>query len=157
MKAVGVKADLTDIAQFAPTISEVTERLGPPDIAIFNPMPPRAGGFFDLAEEDYAESFNKLVLGFIRMSKLVLPHMRANGFGRIITIGSGTAKQPARGAQGYAYALPNTIRLAAVSVSKSMAAEVAPFGVTVALSEEMHRLVTWGRAGSSDAPPSQTS
>lgn len=130
-EAIGVQADLTDIDNFDGVIATALESLGPIEIGIFNPRSPKAGAFLQLSEEDYAESFRALVLGFMRMSKLLLPGMREKGWGRIVTIGSGTAKAPSRGGLGYAYALPNTIRLAAASVTKSMAVEVGQYGVTV--------------------------
>ena len=129
--AIGVKADLTDISQFDGAIAEVKSRLGAPEIAIFNPRSPRAGAFLELTEKDYAEGFEALVLGFLRMVHLLLPDMRERQWGRFVTIGSGTAKAPFPSSQGYGYALPNTVRLAAVSVCKSMAREVGPFGITV--------------------------
>jgi NAD(P)-dependent dehydrogenase (short-subunit alcohol dehydrogenase family) len=130
VEALGVEATLTDIRQFDATIARVSQELAPPDIAIFNPQPPRAGRFDEMSEDDYTQTFERLVIGFIRMSRLVLPHMQAQGWGRIVTIGSAAVKQPARG-KGYSYALGNTIRLAAASVCKQMAPEVGPFGVTV--------------------------
>jgi 3-oxoacyl-[acyl-carrier protein] reductase len=130
-EAMSVQADLTDIDNFDAVIAAALQAYGPIEIGIFNPRPPKAGAFLDLTEADYEESFRSLVSGFIRVSKLLLPGMREKGWGRIVTIGSGTAKAPSRGQNGYSYALPNTIRLAAVSVTKAMAFEVGKFGITV--------------------------
>jgi 3-oxoacyl-[acyl-carrier protein] reductase len=130
--AIGIKADLaSDLSEFDRVLAEVESRLGAPEIAIFNPKPPRAGSFMELTEADYAKGYEGIVLAFLRMAHLLLPAMQKKRWGRFVTIGSGTSKQPQRGNQGYAYVLPNTVRLAASSVCKAMAFEVAPFGITV--------------------------
>lgn len=129
--AIAVSADLSVLANVDDAVGRVSEQLGPPDIAIFNPPTPAPGAFFDLTEEDFAASYNDLVLCFARLVRRVTPHMRANKWGRIVTIGAACAKQPMRGQLNFAYALGNTNRLAAVSLCKTISAEVAPFGVTV--------------------------
>jgi 3-oxoacyl-[acyl-carrier protein] reductase len=62
----------------------------------------------------------------------VTPHMKAQRWGRIVTLGSGAAKSPARkGVLGFDYILANTIRPAGLGLSRSLADELAPFGITV--------------------------
>src|SRR3546814_7935773 len=58
--------------------------------------------------------------------------MKANRWGRIVTIGSGHAKLPGRrSALGFDYVLANTVRPAGLGLSRSLADELAPFGITV--------------------------
>src|SRR3546814_19432100 len=58
--------------------------------------------------------------------------MKANRWGRIVTIGSGHAKLPGRrSALGFDYVLANTVRHAGLGLSRSLADELAPFGITV--------------------------
>ncbi|MET0659636.1 MAG: SDR family oxidoreductase [Steroidobacteraceae bacterium] len=129
--AIGVRADMSVLANVDAAVARVTQELGAPDIAIFNPPTPLSGAFFERTEEDFAASYNDLVLCFARLVRRVTPHMKDRRWGRIVTIGAACAKQPMRGQLNFAYALGNTNRLAAVSLCKTIAAEVAPFGITV--------------------------
>lgn len=129
--AEGFSADLSRIDAFDAVMPQVTAALGAPDIAIFNPPTPDYGAFLDLDEARFADSFNDLVLCYSRMVRLVVPAMRDRGWGRIVTIGAACAKQPMRGQLNFAYAMANTMRLAAISLSKTISFEVAPFGITV--------------------------
>ncbi|MET0546315.1 MAG: SDR family oxidoreductase [Caulobacterales bacterium] len=129
--AVGFSADLSVLENWNAVIARVTQELGAPDIAVFNPPTPNHGAFFSLTEEDFAQSFNNLVLCFARMVRLVAPHMRDQRWGRILTVGAACTKQPMRGQLNFAYALANTTRISAVSLCKTISAELAPYGVTV--------------------------
>jgi 3-oxoacyl-[acyl-carrier protein] reductase len=58
--------------------------------------------------------------------------MKARKWGRIVTIGSGHGRLPARRAVlGFDYALANTVRPAGLGLSRTLADELAPFGITV--------------------------
>jgi len=62
----------------------------------------------------------------VRMVRLVLPHMRKTGSGRIITIVSTSVKQPIDG-----LLLSNTIRSGVVGMAKTLSVELAPDNITV--------------------------
>jgi len=62
----------------------------------------------------------------ISVTRLVLPHMKENGWGRIINIQSRSVKSPIPG-----LFLSNSIRLAAIGWAKSLSDEIAKFGITV--------------------------
>jgi 3-oxoacyl-[acyl-carrier protein] reductase len=129
--AIGLCADLSEPDNFDPVLAQIAQRLGPPDIAVFNPPTPPPGALLDIGDELLECWFRILVSGFVRMTRLVVPAMRDRQWGRIVTIGSASIKQPIRGQLGFAYAVANTTRLAAASASKTLSYEVAPFGVTV--------------------------
>ena len=130
-KTFGFLADLSRPENFACVLDAMRAELGDPDIAIFNPPTPPAGSFLNLSEEDFAQSFNDLVICFMRMVRLIFPAMSERRWGRVVTIGSTVIKQPARGALGFDYAVANLTRVAAASASKTIAAELAPHGITV--------------------------
>ncbi len=52
--------------------------------------------FDDLTDQDFLECYEDNVLSVVRTVRAVLPHMRAQQWGRIINISSETAKQPER-------------------------------------------------------------
>ncbi|NWK94432.1 short-chain dehydrogenase [Sphingobium lactosutens] len=130
-QAIGIRADLSDPRAFEPVFETMRASLGPADIAIFSPPQPPTGSFIDLEPELFEKALSEVVLAFIHMVRLVYPHMREKSWGRIVTIGSMVTKQPARGGLGFDYALANISRSAAASASKTISAELAPFGITV--------------------------
>jgi len=70
----------------------VTE-LGGVDILINNAVNSKAAPFMDLADEDWLNHINVKVMGYVRCSREVIPHMQARGGGRIIHIGGMAARQ----------------------------------------------------------------
>jgi 3-oxoacyl-[acyl-carrier protein] reductase len=131
VRAIGISADLFDIASYERVVATCTAELAAPDIAVYNLDPPPPGGFADVDEEQLAEAFRIVVLNYSRMLRLVLPHMRAQKWGRVVTIGSGAAKQLVRSSLNFGYVLANSTRVAASALAKTVAAEVAADGVTI--------------------------
>src|SRR3546814_19926804 len=64
------------------------------------------------------------------MLRVVLPHMQAQRWGRVVTIGSGTAKQLVRSGLNFGYVLAKTTRVSAAALAKTVAGEVADQGIT---------------------------
>ena len=62
----------------------------------------------------------------MRLVRLVVPHMRKTGSGRIITIVSTSVKQPIDG-----LLLSNAIRSGVVGLAKTLSVELAPDSITV--------------------------
>jgi 3-oxoacyl-[acyl-carrier protein] reductase len=129
--AIGISADLSVLDNYDRAVEETTRAFGAPDIAIFNMETPAPGQFEKLTEEDFAYAYHVVVLCYLRMVRLVLPHMRAQKWGRIVTIGSAAAKQPVRAGMGFDYHLANTTRISALALSKTVAADVISEGITV--------------------------
>ncbi|MGE0776362.1 MAG: SDR family oxidoreductase [Sphingomonadaceae bacterium] len=130
-EAMGFAHDLSRIENFDPAIAEVNRKFGSPDIGIFNPPTPDPGAYLTLTEADFERSFHEVVLCFGRFARLLIPDMRERGWGRFVTVGSTIVRQPVRGQYNFDYAVANTSRLSAVSLCKTISAEVAPFGITV--------------------------
>lgn len=100
--------------------------LGGLDILVLNHGGPPAGTASELTEEALETWFRRIVLSPIRMANKVLPGMRAQGFGRIIAVGSTGMVQPLPN-----LALSNVLRANIVGWAKTLADEVGPDGVTV--------------------------
>ena len=66
------------------------------------------------------------MMSAIRLSKLVLPDMKKNQWGRIINISSISVKTPVNG-----LFLSNSLRMGVLGWAKALSDEVAPFGITV--------------------------
>ncbi len=96
------------------------------DILINNTQGPRAGTPLEKEVADYQDAFDVLFKAVVHTTHLALPHMQAQGWGRIINVTSVSVKEP------LSYlVLSNTIRAAVVAWAKSLAAEVGPDQVTV--------------------------
>ena len=131
VRAIGISADLLDLGAYQRIQDLAVAQLAAPDIAIYNLDPPPPGTFFDVDEDLLAQAYHSVVLCYSRMLRVVLPHMQAQSWGRIVTIGSGTAKQLVRSGLNFGYILANATRISAAALAKTVAAEVAGQGITI--------------------------
>lgn len=125
--AIGVSADLYQQAGVKRAVEVATKAFGPPDIAISNVHGPGHGNFFDLTNEDFAGAFNELTLSVVYLVQAVLPHMQKQRWGRLVNIGSHSAKEPPSELK---HLLANVARASVVTLNKSLANEFASFGIT---------------------------
>jgi len=131
-EAIGVSADLTSYDSFPFMVEQAKAAFGTPDIAVYAPVAPPPGAFDEFSDEDFDRAFAYIVKGFAHFARAVVPGMKAQRWGRIVTIGSGAAKSPARRSiLNFDYVLANTVRPAGLGLSRSLADELAPFGITV--------------------------
>jgi 3-oxoacyl-[acyl-carrier protein] reductase len=128
--AIGISADLADTAALSEAMARTKAELGPIDIAVFNGFTPRHGTFEEVEQADFDEVYHLFVTCFATMVRAVSPDMKAAGWGRIVTIGSRSVKQPLR-THEVPYVLANTLRIAGVGLSKTLANELGPHGITV--------------------------
>ncbi|MGJ1204822.1 SDR family oxidoreductase [Sphingobacterium lactis] len=96
------------------------------DILINNSNGPTAGDVLSKTLKDYQSAFDLLFQNNVRTTELALKGMREKGYGRIINVSSLTVKEPQD-----ALVLSNTMRVALVSWSTSLAKAVAAEGITV--------------------------
>jgi 3-oxoacyl-[acyl-carrier protein] reductase len=124
--ALSVACNLAVGEDIAAAIAKVKEQLGPVSILVNNCGGPPAGTFDSITEEQWAESFQQVFLSALRLTRAVLPMMRAQGWGRIVNIVSTSVEQP----------LPNLIvsnafRPALAGWAKTLSGEVASDGILV--------------------------
>ena len=99
--AFGVAADLEDTKQRDRLVDEVLDRTGRIDILVNN------AGFADygLVEDMGLDTFDRTVEHYLRtpfvLTKAAVPHMRKNGAGWIVNIGSVTGVAPVRPYRDY--------------------------------------------------------
>ena len=85
---VSLTADLTDRAQAADVIRQVTEKLGPVDVLINNAGIIKVGPMETMTEADYEEAMALHFWAPFHTVHAVLPSMRQRGAGRIVNISS---------------------------------------------------------------------
>lgn len=98
----------------------------PIHILINNTGGPPAGPVTGATTDAFLEAFNQHLVCNHILATAVLPSMKATGYGRIVNIISTSVKIPLKN-----LGVSNTIRGAVASWAKTMANEVASFGITV--------------------------
>ncbi|MEM7128093.1 MAG: SDR family NAD(P)-dependent oxidoreductase [Chloroflexota bacterium] len=126
ISAQGIAADIMAPDAAQQIYQAVLEQLGPVDILVNN-----VGGvlsrtnFEGTSGEDFRRTFDLNVYGTYDLCQLVVPHMKAQEWGRIINIGSIFGREHG-GVISYMSA-----KAALMAASKSMALELASTGITV--------------------------
>lgn len=100
--------------------------LGPVDILVTNTGGPKAAVFAQLTDADWAAGVESTLMNAVRMTRLVLPDMRARRWGRIVHLTSLVAKQPYP-----LLTLSSTLRAGLSALTRTQALEAARDGVTV--------------------------
>jgi 3-oxoacyl-[acyl-carrier protein] reductase len=96
------------------------------DILVNNTNGPEAGGVFEKNIDDYQKAFDLLFKTTCHLTLLAIENMKKNNYGRIINTASLTVKEPLSN-----LVLSNTIRAAVAIWAKTLAKDIAPFGITV--------------------------
>ncbi|MEK9138997.1 MAG: SDR family NAD(P)-dependent oxidoreductase, partial [Bacteroidota bacterium] len=111
----------------------VQERVGryvnqaaPIHILINNTGGPKGGSVVDAELQEFVNTFSQHLLCNHILAQAVIPGMKAARYGRIVNIISTSVKQPIP-----ELGVSNTIRGAVASWAKTLAGEVAQFGITV--------------------------
>jgi 3-oxoacyl-[acyl-carrier protein] reductase len=124
--ALAVVADVSSAEDLASWHQATAAVLGPADILVTNTGGPKAATFDHLSDEDWAAGVDTTLMNVVRMTRLVLPHMRAKRWGRIIHITSLVAKQPAP-----LLTISSTLRAGLSGLTRTLATETAREGITV--------------------------
>jgi len=119
-----LQADVADLDQVKKLIVDTVGAFGTVDILINNAAGSGSGAFSELTDENWLDHLNVKLVGYVRCTREVIPHMKQTGWGRIINIGG----EAARGGGGYASGAANS---AVVNFTKKLSDEVAKYGITV--------------------------
>ncbi|QLF69899.1 SDR family oxidoreductase [Peteryoungia desertarenae] len=124
-KADYVVADLADAHFVDQMLHAVHDKLGGIDILVNNTGGPTPGTVEDMDAEKLYNFFQSMVVRVITLTNALVPLMKTQGFGRILTVASSGVFEPIPN-----LALSNTLRSALVGWNKTLAGEVASYGVT---------------------------
>ena len=106
-------------------VRQTEERFGPADVLINNVGTARPGGNLDAAEKQWRAGFDVNFFSAVRLCQRVVPAMERKGAGCIINVASIYGRELG-GPMTY-----NASKAALVSLSKTMARELAPKGIRV--------------------------
>lgn len=119
-------ADLTKDGDAERAVEKAIETFGRIDILVNSVGASQGGIFWDIPDQVWDESFNLKLMGTIRMIRAVIPTMRAQKYGRIVTIVGNAGRQP------FPRALPGSAANAALlAITKGLSEEVAEDGITI--------------------------
>ncbi len=96
------------------------------DILVTNSGGPRSGKFEELNQEDWQNAYELLLASTVDLIRGVLPAMKAQRWGRIISITSQAVKQPVAN-----LILSNSVRASVVGLIKTLAGELGSYNITV--------------------------
>lgn len=127
-KALGAAADLGQWNAVEAALKSMRDAFGNPDILVINSGGPPPVDVTQIDVDLWRKQFEVMVLNQMRLTQAVLPGMRKNRFGRILSVSSTSIVEPFA-----ALAISNSLRAALAGWLKTLASEVASDGVTVNL------------------------
>lgn len=131
-RTAAFQADVTDAAQVARMIGQITETCGTPDVLVHNAL---ADFSFNgdartpldaLTWDAVAQQAQTAVGGTLNCLHALTPHFKARGFGRVITIGTNLFQNPVVPYHDYTAA-----KGALLALTRTAARELGPLGATV--------------------------
>jgi len=118
--------DLDQYETIRDLITTTVSRFGRLDILVNNSGGPPLARAHNATEEQWATAVQRSLLFFARMSREAIPHLKAQGGGRIINILASTVYQPIPN-----LALSGATRMGVVAFAKSLADEIGRDGILV--------------------------
>ncbi|HWJ23006.1 MAG TPA: SDR family oxidoreductase [Gemmatimonadaceae bacterium] len=126
VRVVALPADLADPDAVDRVVAEALGTFGRVDVLVTNTGGPPAGPFESHSREAWHEAVRQNLDSVLNLVRPILPGMKERRWGRIINVTSITVKQPVDN-----LILSNSVRAAVTGFARTLATEVAPFGVTV--------------------------
>ena len=124
--ALAVRGDLTDPADLDRLVERTLAAFGGIDVLVLNGGGPPPAAALDLTAEQVEEAVELLLVPFVRLARLCVPHLERSGRGRVILIESSSVKQPIDN-----LVLSNAVRPGVVGWAKTLSREVGARGITV--------------------------
>jgi 3-oxoacyl-[acyl-carrier protein] reductase len=118
--------DFSIAADVKEKVGAYVKQSGPIHILVNNTGGPKGGAILDAELQEFVNTFSQHLLCDHILAGIVIPGMKSERYGRIVNIISTSVKQPIPG-----LGVSNTVRAAVASWAKTLAGEVAPFGITV--------------------------
>jgi 3-oxoacyl-[acyl-carrier protein] reductase len=117
--------DFTNFTTFSSLMEEYFSN-NTVDVLINNTQGPSAGGALDKKIDDYQAAFDLLFKCAVHTTRLALPHMQNQQWGRIINVASISVREPLN-----YLALSNSLRAALVTWAKSISVDIAVDNITI--------------------------
>lgn len=128
VRTMAIRADISSVDDVKNMIAESIKAFGKIDILVNNAGISERVGIEDMSVEQWDRMMKIDLYGTFYCSKFIVPHMRANHYGRIVTVSSVAGKRGGGvfGSSHYAAA-----KAGQLGFSKALARETAKDGITV--------------------------
>ncbi|WP_138416043.1 3-oxoacyl-ACP reductase [Aquibacillus sediminis] len=130
--AFAIQADVTDERAVEAMIDDIIDEFDAIDVVVNNALhgytfnPEQRKMAWEMDWDDYQHQLDGSLKGTYNICKHVIPHMKANGAGRIVNMVSNLVYRPVVPYHDY-----NTAKGAVLSYSQNLAADLGSFGITV--------------------------
>jgi 2-hydroxycyclohexanecarboxyl-CoA dehydrogenase len=124
-KAIPLKASITDRGQVTAAVTKLRQTFGPITILVNNAGITGFVAFEELTEAQWDRMFEVNVKGTFIVTQVVLPDMKAAGWGRIVNISSSSAQSGSVLMAHY-----SASKGAIIALTKTLARELGPLGIT---------------------------
>jgi NAD(P)-dependent dehydrogenase (short-subunit alcohol dehydrogenase family) len=121
-----VALDVCDAEQCEAAVAHAVDRFGGVDVLVNNAGAGLFGAVEEVSDDELRAQLEVLTVAPWRLTRLVLPLMRRQGFGHIVNVSSIAGRMGLPGLSAYV-----TGKYALEGMSQALAAEVAPFGLRV--------------------------
>jgi 3-oxoacyl-[acyl-carrier protein] reductase len=125
-RVLAIPADVTDPAAAQALVDATTEEFGRLDVLVTNAGGPPPGQFLDFTVSDWEQATQLTLMSAVRLCYAASPVMKQQGSGAVLAMTSITVKQPLSN-----LVLSNSLRLGVTGLVKTLADELAPFGIRV--------------------------
>lgn len=136
--------DVTDEASMTAAVDHVIAHAGQLDVLVNNAGYGLYGPVEQLPMDEIRRQFETNFFGLVRLTQLVLPHMRDAGSGRILNVSSMGGRTTLPGGAFY-----HASKHAVESLSDALRVEVRPFGIDVVLIEPGPVKTAWNDVAAS--------
>ena len=120
------KVDVTSTESVKNAVDYIIDNYGKIEILINNAGIIRDRSFMNMSEKEWDEVVNVNLKSLFIVCKAVLPHMKANGYGRIVSASSVNGFQGAFGQTNY-----SATKAGISGFTRSLCKEVGKYGITV--------------------------
>ncbi|HVA38393.1 MAG TPA: SDR family oxidoreductase [Candidatus Dormibacteraeota bacterium] len=123
---LAVPGDWTRAADNERAVEETLSQYGRLDVLVNNDGAPPLGELVGFDDAAWTRAIERNFLSAVRLSRLVVPHMRAAGAGRIVNVTATSAKEPIP-----RYGLSVATWAGLIGYAKTLSRELGPEGITV--------------------------
>lgn len=125
-KAIALRASIADRDQVTTAVSKLRDAFGPVTIVVNNAGISNFIPFEELTDDDWDKMFVINTKGTFIVTQVVLPDMKAAGWGRVVNISSSSAQTGSVEQVHY-----SASKGAVISMTRSLAQALGPYGITV--------------------------
>jgi 3-oxoacyl-[acyl-carrier protein] reductase len=119
-------ADLSKADDVKRVVAEAVAELGGLDILVTNAGGPPTGPFEKTSNDDWNVAYQLTLMSAVRLIQESLPALKTSGRGRIVNLTGYGVKEPMTD-----LVVSDSVRAGVTVMAKTIASDVAPFGITV--------------------------